>query len=510
MRENKLQVPVGYLYNRIPNFVDSDKAIALLAETEEFKKANHIKVQMDRVLNGVKLQAVLANKNLYLPSTSNSKALYMKVVLPADATDEQKAELVSWKYKYREEERVEIGIENKVPLDMVVLGSVVVSRDGYRIGRGNGYSDLDIGLLAQVGSLTPNTLIVTLVHDVQVVDNLPTHLFQKFDTPVDIIVTPTEVIRVGQRLPRPTGIFWELLSQRRLKIVPVLEVLKETLEKLGNVIVLKAEDTDIEQNQPQQGRNRRRFVHNRRNGGRRFGGRTLSQTNAEEQGDGTQPQIRNSSRRRRFTNRRRRPTKSEGDQSGVESKSQERRSGGDAGKQKQKFLRKPKRQRDFSVKLTNITSDVRIKDLKSELRSRQCNPLAITWKGKYGRCYLHFGHRNGQPSTEEEMNKVLQSLNDLSLTITPREDNNVVEGAANGAGDQEKPTPADTKTPTVINLKVELIKHSDKPAGKDIGSGTEGGNAAVNGSGEHTAVADHAAGGDATSGHAQPVDTTTV
>lgn len=46
-----------------------------------------------------------------------------------------------------------------------------------------------------------------------------------------MIVTPTEVIRVTKRLPRPTGIQWNLLSERRLGIVPVLKVIKETDEK---------------------------------------------------------------------------------------------------------------------------------------------------------------------------------------------------------------------------------------------------------------------------------------
>lgn len=190
---------------------------------------------------------------------------------------------------------------------MVIIGSVVVSRDGYRIGRGNGFNDLDIGLLIELGSITPNTLIVTLVHDIQVVDNLPTNLFQKHDTPVDMIVTPTEVIRVAKRLPRPTGLHWELLSERRLKIVPVLEVLKEVQEKEGKIITLKEVDTDIEQ-----GRNRRRFPQRRRFGGRRFQRRAVSQNNAtdqQQQGDDAQQQKRTPSRRRRFINRRRRPTK---------------------------------------------------------------------------------------------------------------------------------------------------------------------------------------------------------
>ena len=51
---------------------------------------------------------------------------------------------------------------------MVIIGSVVVSREGQRIGRGNGFADLDIGLLIEIGAITPETVIVTMVHDTQV------------------------------------------------------------------------------------------------------------------------------------------------------------------------------------------------------------------------------------------------------------------------------------------------------------------------------------------------------
>lgn len=196
---------------------------------------------------------------------------------------------------------------------MIVIGSVVVSREGHRIGSGNGFCDLHIGLLCEVGAITNKTIIATLVHDAQVVDTLPQELFQKYDAPVDLIVTPTEVIRVSKRLPRPAGIFWELLSERRLKFVPLLQELKETQEKAGKVIVLKEEDTDVEQNQ--RNYNRRRLINRRRFGYRRYHRRTVSQTNADQQqGDENQgqQQRRNPQQRRRFINRRRRTTKVSG------------------------------------------------------------------------------------------------------------------------------------------------------------------------------------------------------
>ncbi|XP_017477477.1 PREDICTED: methenyltetrahydrofolate synthase domain-containing protein [Rhagoletis zephyria] len=484
IQDNKCGVGFNAIFNRIPGFVDSDKAAKLLSETDEFKKAENIKVNIDRALHSVKLQTLLAGKTLYLPGTRDSKAIYLKVDVPADATDEQKKEILN--VQDIQQHRTEITLDNKVKLDMVVIGSVLVSRDGYRIGRGNGFADQDIGLLTEIGSITPDTVIATMVHDLQVVDNLPKELFQKYDTPIDLIVTPTEVIHVAKRLPRPTGIFWELLSERRLKIVPVLQVLKENEEKAGKVIVLKEEDTDIEQNQNARSRRRgpiRRFR-------RRNQRRAISQTDTEQQGQ--EQQKRNPRRNRRFGNRRRRPTKSEGDQSGVEGKSQERKgAGGDRKQQQQQQrVRKNRLARDFCIKLSNITRDVRVKDLKSELRKRECNPLYISWKGQFGKCYLHFGNRNGAPSTEDEINKVLNSLTDFSLTVTTGGGGGGTGNASGGEGDAVQPP--QTKT---VPVNVELLKFDEKKA--DGGSG-----AAANG--------DVAAGGDAGAARIESVDTTTV
>lgn len=130
MQENRFGVNFRAVFNRIPAFVDNNKAAELLAETDEFKKASkfwfeilacnefiviqfktfilfldHIKVQIDRALYAAKLQTILAGKNLYLPGTFDSKALYLKVEVPADATPEKKTEILNIQdfAKYRTE-----------------------------------------------------------------------------------------------------------------------------------------------------------------------------------------------------------------------------------------------------------------------------------------------------------------------------------------------------------------------------------------------------------------------
>ncbi|CAE8733749.1 unnamed protein product, partial [Polarella glacialis] len=92
-----------------------------------------------------------------------------------------------------------------------------------------------------------STPIITCVHDCQVVTkNLPPAGMElmKHDVPVDIIVTPTRVIIVNpeKRYPKPTGIYWELLSKEKFDQIKVLQNLKKDIEKkTGQMIEIGTE-----------------------------------------------------------------------------------------------------------------------------------------------------------------------------------------------------------------------------------------------------------------------------
>lgn len=74
-------------------------------------------------------------------------------------------------------------------------------------------------------------LVVLLSFQFKVYDTLPESIFQPYDVPVDYIVTPTEIIKVQNRPSRPLGIIWNLLSQRKLNLMPILKFLKEKGEE---------------------------------------------------------------------------------------------------------------------------------------------------------------------------------------------------------------------------------------------------------------------------------------
>jgi 5-formyltetrahydrofolate cyclo-ligase len=88
-----------------------------------------------------------------------------------------------------------------------------------RVGKGGGFSDIEVALLVEAGVISPRTTIVTTVHTLQVVDDLLPEA--RHDFRVDVIVTPDNVIRASK--PRPSsGIIWDDLDRAKIAEIPVL------------------------------------------------------------------------------------------------------------------------------------------------------------------------------------------------------------------------------------------------------------------------------------------------
>jgi 5-formyltetrahydrofolate cyclo-ligase len=108
-------------------------------------------------------------------------------------------------------------------VDLVVAGSVAVSRNGARVGKGGGYSDLEYALCREVGCIDERTRIATTIHPLQLVrGSLPE---TEHDFRVDLIVTPDRVLRPRRSRRQPAGIVAEHLTDEIRESVPVLRAL---------------------------------------------------------------------------------------------------------------------------------------------------------------------------------------------------------------------------------------------------------------------------------------------
>jgi len=110
------------------------------------------------------------------------------------------------------------------PVDLVVAGSVAVNRMGARVGKGGGYSDLEYALGLTYDLIHQKTPVVTTVHPLQILDE-PIPMLEH-DIPVDILITPEEVVETGHSLSRPEGIYWYLLPEEKISTIPILQQLR--------------------------------------------------------------------------------------------------------------------------------------------------------------------------------------------------------------------------------------------------------------------------------------------
>jgi 5-formyltetrahydrofolate cyclo-ligase len=105
-------------------------------------------------------------------------------------------------------------------IDLVVAGTVAVTTDGRRLGKGGGYSDLEWALARELDIVDARTPVLTTVHELQVVRG--TIPMTSHDVPVDLVVTPERVIRTRGKRPKPRGIRWDELSDAQIASMPVI------------------------------------------------------------------------------------------------------------------------------------------------------------------------------------------------------------------------------------------------------------------------------------------------
>jgi len=203
-------------HGRIPNFTGADRAAERLSQLDEWRHAQVVKANPDWAQQPVRVNALDAGKLLYMavPKLATAQPFYL--LDPATITEPFEI-VTTGDGAAQHAPRIEV--EQMRPVDLIVAGSVAVNRRGVRVGKGAGYSDIEVALLAEAGLIGPNTVIVTTVHPLQIVDDdLPE---TEHDFSVDLIVTPDEVIRCAPPR-RPNGIVATHLTPDKVRAIPSL------------------------------------------------------------------------------------------------------------------------------------------------------------------------------------------------------------------------------------------------------------------------------------------------
>ena len=211
-------------HDRIPNFAGASDAAERLAETAPWRAAGTVKANPDAPQLPVRRAALRAGKTVYMavPRLRDPKCFYE--LDPAVVEDLEAAPAVS----NVDDHARQVGPEAVEHVDLVVSGSVAVTEDGARIGKGEGFSDLEFAVLRELDLVDDDTTVATTVHELQVVDGPESAVraadvsVAAHDVPVDLVVTPERVIETATPYPRPAGVDWDALSPARLAEMPVL------------------------------------------------------------------------------------------------------------------------------------------------------------------------------------------------------------------------------------------------------------------------------------------------
>uniref|UniRef100_A0A8C2RGT2 Methenyltetrahydrofolate synthase domain-containing protein n=1 Tax=Capra hircus TaxID=9925 RepID=A0A8C2RGT2_CAPHI len=295
------------VHHRIPNFKGSYLACQNIRDLEVFARTQELKVDPDKPLEGVRLLALQSKKTLLVPTPRLRTGLFNKITPPPGATKDilRKCATSQGVRNYS----TPVGLDSKVLVDLVVVGSVAVSEKGsawcclvlsgtsccsgagsahcrlepvcvagapvtrkalsfffsrqeivrrcsspdlslevyqpkprssfsWRVGKGEGYADLEYAMMVSMGAVSQGTPVVTIVHDCQVVD-IPEALLEDHDLTVDYILTPTRVITTGCERPKPAGIAWSKISCEMLGKMPILRSLRHREEQAGKDVTLQ-------------------------------------------------------------------------------------------------------------------------------------------------------------------------------------------------------------------------------------------------------------------------------
>lgn len=176
------------IIGRIPNFIGATEAAERLRTLPEYQDAKTVFCNPDSPQRPVR-ELVLRDGKILLMATPRLKEGFLLLNpenIPYSLFREASSIRGAFKYGYPAD-------LSQVKVNLFIAGSVAVSVDGGRLGKGTGYSDQEYAILKAKNAISQGTPVATTIHDLQIVSSIPR---ESWDIPVNIIITPTQVIRV--------------------------------------------------------------------------------------------------------------------------------------------------------------------------------------------------------------------------------------------------------------------------------------------------------------------------
>lgn len=188
------------------------KLAEILRRSADYRLCRQIFIDPSLLLRQCRINALLDGKELIMPGAGLKEGFYLlkPFVIPFRKL------LMGVTYAGLDYFGSRLSSMEIASLDISLLigESYAVDRQGYRLGDGQGFFDLAVAMLHEIGGLTENCQVIAAVDTrVKIVDNVPR---EPWDIQCTKILGPDGLEELSASSP-VTGIFWDDLAMERIK-----------------------------------------------------------------------------------------------------------------------------------------------------------------------------------------------------------------------------------------------------------------------------------------------------
>jgi 5-formyltetrahydrofolate cyclo-ligase len=197
----------------ITDFHDSDRATQNLIELPEWQFARRVFITPDNSTQLLREAAIRQGKEVIMTTYGirRGSVLVRRDLVPEG--QEEYASTLAGMEKFGLPLPTIADLERAGTVDLMLTGALAISRlHGGRAGKGAGWFDAEWGMWKSLELVDENTPIIGIVHDIQVVAE--EFSLDPWDCHMDLIVTPTEVIRLPE-FKQPEGVLWDKIKTRQ-------------------------------------------------------------------------------------------------------------------------------------------------------------------------------------------------------------------------------------------------------------------------------------------------------
>lgn len=210
----------------IPDFIGADLATQRLLDNLPAADAGILFVAPDNSLLHLRAALIAQGRPFILASYNLVRGFLLIDPAQLPAAPAQDLALLDLLDRYGHpltlEELSELG-----PIAALITGLSAVAINGIRFGKGHGFLEMEWAIFSTLGLVQEATALLSLAHDCQI---LPEALNPaQNELTLDIIATPTQILRPLRESPRPRAVDWSKYSPRDIAEIPPLRALARVM-----------------------------------------------------------------------------------------------------------------------------------------------------------------------------------------------------------------------------------------------------------------------------------------